>query len=333
MMQSKKIAIVSSVQAYTAFALSVVCIMLVKSEKYYGYVYGNILAMVLLGSYMVSQVKPYFTNCFDRKYVSYILKYCLPYIPDTLSGIAIAHFSKIYMGSNQGFAMAGSYGFVVNLATLMAIVIQITNNAWIPYYFRYMNVNDKRSIDNDLNLIWRITLIAAIALSFFGKELAIILARKDFLSMLPIFPLLVSGYVFHQWAYVYLRGVAYAKRMMWNTYSYMFSGIILVVLNIILVPRYQGWGAASATLISYASLFLFAFVANKLFVKQYAPALRKSIKPFVAYCLFLTLAICLYNSDVNWYIELFIKIIAFLFFSMLLLLKYVNKIKLLIKKL
>ena len=333
LMQSKKIAVVSSIQSYLAFALSVVCIVVIDDNKYYGYILGNILAMLLLGSYMINQIKPYYDHCFDKHYIPYILKYCLPYIPDALSGIILVQFSKIFIGSNQGYELAGSYSLVVNMATLMGIVIQITNSAWVPYYFRYMNAKDYKSIDNDFNLIWRLTLVAAIVLSFFGKELAEILARKDFLDMMPTLPLLVSGYVFHQWAYLYLRNVGYAKRMMWNTYSYMFSGIALVLLNIVLVPRYQGYGAAIATLASYLLLFVFSYLVNKFVIKLYSPSIIKSLKPFILYLVFASFALLFGLVDLDWYLLISLKLILLsLFVGMLLrryvdnLMPYVNKI-------
>ena len=93
------------------------------------------------------------------------------------------------MGNNQGYSLAGSYSLVVNIAVLMAVVIQITNNSWVPYYYRYMNAKDYKSINNDFNLIWRLTLIAAIGLSLFGSEIAELLAKNDFWGQLQLLPL------------------------------------------------------------------------------------------------------------------------------------------------
>lgn len=310
-MQSKKIAIVSSVQSYTAFAISVICIYLIKEEKYYGYIYGNIIAMVLLAGYMIHQIRPFFTNCFDKQYIPYILKYCLPYIPDALSGIVLAQFSKIFIGSNQGYSLAGSYSLVVNIALLMGIVIQITNNAWIPYFFRYMNGKDYKSINNDWRLIWRMTLVAAIGLSFFGSDIAALLAKDDFLGMMHLLPILVTGYVFHQWAYVYLRSVGYAKRMMWNTYAYMFSGLSLIFLNTFLVPEFQGLGAAVATLFSYILLFIFAYCTNRYVIKLFSPPFIQSLQPFLIYLIFIAIAICLYRLNFGCLPLFLIKIVLF----------------------
>lgn len=330
-MQSKKIAIVSSLQGYLAFILSVICIILIKDQKYYGYIYGNIIAMVLLGIYMVNQIKPYYTNCFEKKFIPYILKYCLPYIPDAISGILLAQFSKIFLGNNQGYVLAGSYSFVVNIAMLMAIVIQITNNAWMPYYFRYMNAKNYNGIKKDFNLIWRVTLIVAVGLSFFGKEIAEMLAKKDFLDMVSVLPLLITGYVFHQWAYLYLRNVSYSKKMMWNTYSYMFSGVVLVVLNAFLTPKYQGYGAAISTLSSYIFLLIFTYIVNKYVIKLYVPSLQEVLKPFLVYSLLIIVSIYLYTLNIHWLSLLSIKIVLYIIGLFILIYPFINKICLYIK--
>lgn len=330
-MKSKKIAIVSSIQCYLAFAISVICILLIQNEKFYGYIYGNIIAMVLLGTFLVRQIKPFCAKCFDKKYIPYIFKYCLPYIPDTLSGIVLVQFSKIFLGNNQGYALAGTYSLVVNIAMLMVIAITVTNSAWIPFYFRYMNAKDYKSIDKDFDLIWRLTLVVAIALSFWGQEIAVLLARKEFLGMMPLLPLLVSGYVLHQWAYIYLRNVTYSKRMMWNTYSYTFSGVTLVLLNIILVPQYYGYGAAIATLVSYISLFLFTYIVNRFVIKLYSPSILNLLKPFLWYVIFILFAIYMYTLDANWIMILLIKIVLFSVGTIVFLYPYMQKIKQFVK--
>lgn len=327
LMQSKKIAIVSSVQSYTSFAISVICVILIKEEKYYGIIYGNIIAMFIFGYYMIKQIKPYYISCFHKHYLPYIFKYCLPYIPDTLSGIILAQFSKIFIGNNQGYAMAGTYSFVVNLATLMSVVVYVTNNTWIPFFFRYMNSKDYKSINNDFNLIWRLTLVVAIGLSFWGKEIAEVLAHNDYLEMLPVFPLLVSGYVIHQWAYLYLRNIGYSKRMMWNTYCYMFSGCSLVVLNLLLVPKFSGYGAAVSTLLSYVFLLLFAYIVNRFVICLYAPSMIKCLKPFMIYIAFTIVSIFLFYWDTNFVIFIFSKVVLCCFAILILLYPFLQKVR------
>ena len=50
----------------------------------------------------------------------------------------------------------------------------------------------------------------------FGNEIALIMARPEFLSGMYLLPILIIGYVFYQWSYVYLRSTGFAKRTIWN---------------------------------------------------------------------------------------------------------------------
>ena len=138
-----------------AFGLSVVFILLLKEDRYYGYVYGTIVAMILLSVYLSNQISPFYVKCkIKKEHVRYILNYCLPYIPYTLSGVIIAQFGRIVMSDYGGFESAGIFSFMSNIAALMLIVISVVHSAWNPYYLRYMTDRDYTSIDKDYDIIF-----------------------------------------------------------------------------------------------------------------------------------------------------------------------------------
>lgn len=323
MRKSKKVAIVSSVQAYLAFGLSVVCIIFLKDEKYYGYVWGHILAMILLCFYITKQVRPYYICCFDKKHIKYILNYCLPYIPYTLSGVVLAQFSRIFIGNDQGYSLAGSYTLTTNIAALMIVVISITHKAWNPYYFQYMKDKDYRSLDNDYNLIWRVTLVSGFLLSSFGYELALILSKGgDYMKTVYVLPFLVLGYVFYQWAYVYLRNTGFAKRNIWNAYCVIISGVVNILLNAALVPLYREIGAAVATISSYMVLLVAAYVTNRFVLKEYAPPSKNFVRLFVISLPFFLCIGIVYGCLDNLFFSFVAKLLLSLAFSYIMLKPY-----------
>lgn len=313
LMQSKKIAIVSSVQAYLAFGLSVVCIFFLQKDKYYGVIYGNILAMLLLCTYLYRQIRPYFIASFKNSHIKYILSYCLPYMPYTLSGVILHQFSRIFMGNDQGYDLTGAYTLTTNIALLMMTVIGITHSAWNPYYFRYMNVNDYKSIDSDYSLIWKATLLIAFGLSAFGYEMALLLSKGgEYLSTMYVLPILVLGYVFYQWAYVYLRNTGYAKRNIWNAYCVLTSGGLNIVLNAFLVPKYAEIGAAIATALSFFILLILSYLSNRFVIKKYVPKLGLFIRSFMIYLVFIFFVFLLSYLDICLTEVFVIKVFIFL---------------------
>ena len=324
LLQSRKVAIVSSIQVYLAFGLSIVYILLLKHDKYYGYVLGTITAMLLLSVYLINQIKPFYVKTHIKKeHVSYILKYCLPYIPYTLSGLILAQFGKIVMNNYGGFETAGVYSFTANIGALMLIVLSVTDSAWSPYYLRYMTDKDYKSVEKDYNLIWRVTLVCGLGLSLFGKEIGIILGKPEYLGCLYILPILVVGYIFYQWSYVYLRGAGFAKRMIWNAVAVLTAGVCNVLLNVILVQRYAEVGIAVSFAVSYLVMLLVSFVINKFIIKQYVPNIMKFCIPFVISLPFLVVAgyINYYGIGLD-FKQIVLKTGILLLFSVTILMRY-----------
>lgn len=318
LMQSKKIAIVSSVQAYLSFILSVIVILFFDNKKYYGQVLGTILAMMLLATYLYKQIKPYYIFSFSKQHIKYILNYSIPYIPYSLSGVILAQFGNIFIGNTMGFEEAGLYSFVTNISLIVSLVISITHMAWNPYYFNYMRSNDYESLDTDYSLIWKITLIVYGIVSLFGFEIGYLLGGNKYLSGIYILPIHSLGYVFYQLSYVYMRNFGYAKKTVWNAFVVFLSGFINLLLNSFLIPILHEMGAAISFCFSYIILFLLSYIINSYFIKLYTPRMILFLKPMLFCVVFLPVCQYLYYVDynMNW---LLFKISIFILFSLLVL--------------
>lgn len=331
LLESKKIAIVSSVQAYLGFVIIALCMFMLHEERYYGYAYGSIITMFVMIVYLYRQIRPYCKFAFKRSHVKYILNYCLPYIPYSLSSVILIQFSRVIMGNSQGYSLTGAYTLTTNTAALMMMVIGITHSAWNPYFFRYMNNKDTASIDSDYNLIWRITLLITLGIASYGYEIALVLSKGgEYLKTMYILPLLVLGYVFYQWAYVYLRNTAYAKRTIWMALSVFASGISNVVFNAWLIPLYGEVGAAMATVSSFFILMLVGLLVNHYIIKEYAPRLSLFLGPFVLLLPFLVASFILQRADMSFLICFVLKMLLLVLLSLILFWKYKEKIKVLL---
>ena len=308
MMKSKKIAIVRSISAYLTFGLSVVFMLLIGENKYYGVIIGTIVTILVLSGYIISQIRCYYKRDFNIKHVKYILSFSVPYLPYSLSGVILAQFGRLIIGQQQGFESAGLYSFATNISAIMMILISMTHSSWNPFYFRYMNAKDYHSIDNDYSIIWKGTLLCGVGLSLFGGEIGALLGRPEYLKQLYLIPILVLGYCFYQWAYVFLRNTGYAKRMGWNSFVVIASGALNVVLNAALINKYGCNGVAFSFMVSYLFMLLLSWFINSVFIREYVPSMMQFVIPllisipFFAY----TMINPTYN---NYFVSLAIKIV------------------------
>lgn len=327
LLESKKIAIVSSVQTYLAFILSVVAILLLPKDKYYGQVIGTIAAMVVLWQYLVRQIKPYCIFHVKKEHVKYLLSYSLPYLPYTLSGIIIAQLGRIVISQYGGFGLAGQYSFATNIALIMLVFIGIVHSAWNPYYFQYMTDGDYKSVDKDYKLIWAVTLSLGLALILFGKELAFVLGKEEYFSSVKYIPVLIIGYVFYQWSYVYMRNTGFAKRVIWNALSVVSGGVANMGICYFSIYKYGAWGVVFAFAISYFVMLVTSWSINKWVIKEYAPRCTSFLMPFIIWGVFAAGYYMVHNEFAgNYLVEILLKLLLLVVYSMVIIYPYRFKV-------
>lgn len=320
-LKSKKIAIISSIKAYLAFVVSIVFIIILRDNKYYGQVIGSMITLLFLSFYFIKEIKPFCILCLDKENVKYILNYSVPQVPYAMSGIILAQFGRIVVSKLGGFSDAGQYSVAANIGALMMIVVGVTHQAWNPYYFRHMNNADTKSIDHDVNLIWRLTLVCGVLLSSFGYEVGLILADKSYHQYLYFIPIFVIGYIFYQWAFFYLRNVGYAKKTIWNSFTVFLSGICNIFLNIFLYKIFGIIGIPIAFVISYCIMVIISYIVNKKVIQLYSSPTYLLIKPFLLFFLFFVALMPSYLviDSISYYFIICYKIMLASFVSYILL--------------
>lgn len=295
--KSKQIATSALSRVYLGFAFSIGLILLFKSDKYYGQILGQILAGCAMLFYWFHKIRPYFVLAFDFKFVKYIFSYSVPQIPYVLSGVIIEQFGKIALGSTQNVSEAGFYALAVSVASVAAIVTGVTNQAWYPYYFEYMNSGNYEKHDKDVGRIFRITLVAAMCVSIFGEEIGSVLAKKDFTSALYLVPVLVLGYVFHQFSYAYMRNAMFVRKTIYLSIIVMSAGVCNIALNLLLINRLGEVGAAISFALSYLVMGIMSWGINKFILKVHGVAAVVMISPLLIYLLFMLAIYSLHYID------------------------------------
>lgn len=277
--KSRIVAISSLSRAYIGFAFSVGIVLMLKTDKFYGPIIGQIIGGAALVFYWIKCISPYFKLSFDRTYIKYILSYSVPLIPYVLSGVIIEQFGKVAIGNVKSVSEAGFYSLALAVSSIVSIVIAVSHQAWNPYYFEYMNSGNYAQHDADQNKIFRITIFLAISIAAFGNEIGLLLAKHTFAKSLYLVPIFVLGYVFYQLAYVYLRNFGFTRKTQYLTLCVLLSGLSNVLLNTVLIPKYGEIGAASSFVISYMLMALIAWALNKYIVKHYGPPLKLFLYP------------------------------------------------------
>ena len=208
----------------------------------------------------------------------------------------------------------------------MSIMISVGHQAWNPYFMEYMNAKNYTQIDRDFSKIFKITLIIALGIASFGKEIGLVLAKKEFTEALHLVPILTIGYVFYQFSYVYLRNFGYSKKTHFATITVFISGLSNILFNIVLIKKYGEFGVAISFTFSYVVMAFFGWLFNKFFVKLHSTPLKIMLVPLIIMALFYTAlyAIIPIKSIV---LSIFLKVILISFFIIIILWKEKKEIE------
>lgn len=308
---SRTIALSSLIRVYLGFLCSIILIFIFQSEKYLGQILGQILAGCILLFYWITKIKPFVRKGFNKQHFKYIVNYSVPLIPYALSGVIIEQFGKLAIASNNSFSQVSFYTLALSIASLTGIVTEITHQAWFPYYMEYMKTKNYEQHDRDLLRIFRISLLAALFFSYFGHEIGLVLAKKEFTSALYLVPLLTIGYVCHQFSYAYMRNISFSLKTSYMSIIVITSGILNVFLNTIFIVKLGMLGAALSFVISYFVMAVFSWFISTYVVRVRGISAIKILKLFAILLLSLMPLYFILQID-NFFIMFIVKILFFI---------------------
>lgn len=268
---------------------------------------------------------------FDFSILKNTLKFCLPFIPITLSAWVVNMSDRIFIEQMFSTYEVGIYSLGYKIGEAVQFLSLSILLAYSPFFFKIASSQIPKAKEklfrlNRLILVFLI--IAGFFVALFSKNVIQLFFDEKYHAAYKIIPIIILGYVFIQ--FNSLQSKAFHQNK--NTVQIMFISIIGAAINIILnyflIKELSYLGAAISTVVTQFVLFLMIYNFAK---KHYfIPFDWRIITPLMV------LFSVIVWFDVN-YVEttlasLFIKIILFIFLSLFAYLKLLKKIKLELKK-
>ncbi|WP_299244519.1 oligosaccharide flippase family protein [uncultured Aquimarina sp.] len=281
--------------------------------------------------YTLSRFRKDITFGIDIDILKKSLKYAFPLIPHTLSGVTTMLIDRIIINKLLNTSLVGIYSIGNNFGSIVFLIASGINQAFVPWFNQKIKNNDQKSIPEIAKLLIVFYCIIALGLSFFGKEMIMLITPNAYHRSWIVIPCISFAFVFHGVYYFFVSALFYDIQGRGNRIIPIFTilaAILNVILNIIFIPQYGILGAAIATLISKFLLSIsLSFFYNRFVEIQYP----------VRYMIFIPLAFYIvslisYISYLETYHFLSIKIIIFVAVLVLCFLHFKKKIKTLFKE-
>lgn len=284
-----------------------------------GIIYGN-----LLGSLFISIVTLPFLikNINFRIQLSILkemLKFSIPLIFTNISGLILTLGDRYFIKHFLTYHEVGIYsiGFkIVNVIKL--IFIQSFQIGFIPIAYKMFHDKDAKRFFSKLFTYFTLILIfISILFSFFSKELLVLITNDNaYIEVYLIIPLLATTIILRGVQVFFTLGFHYSKKTKKTTLILFIAVIINVVLNLLLIPRFELYGASVSTILS--SLFIVYFYSRAS--QKYYHIPYELNRLFILVFIFVSYISVFYLiTSFSYYMIITIKIILVIAFPFLLL--------------
>lgn len=260
LIQSKKASksfILSVCYSFCTVLLSVLLVSNMSNQRYLGKIFGNAIVTFIIGviSYCIIMFKG--KKIFSKKYWKYCLPLSIPVIFHILAGLILSQSDRVMIQQLSGNTEAGLYSFAYSIATVVSMFTTATNNAWVPWYYentKFKKINCLKIISKKYILLFS---FGTCIIMLIIPEIIRVLSPEEYWSVGPIIVLIIFGIYFSFLCNFAVNYEFYSQNTRWIAVGSICAAAVNVGLNLLLIPKFGGMGAAVATLISYFALFVF----------------------------------------------------------------------------
>lgn len=238
-------------------------------------VYGYLLAMNLsnLGAiiFLVIVCKLYKNfiplKMVDWKLAKDMIKYSLPMIPNYISWWFNNCSDRYMVSFFCGTAVTGIYSVAYKIPTILSSMTSIFSSAWrISSVEKFGSEESVKFYNKTFRFYSGLLVIGGSVLILFTKLLASILFSKHFFEAWKITPFLILAYTLSALAQFVESIFNASKKTRTLFWASMTGAITNIILNFILIPKFGGIGAAIATVVGYAMIWIIDMInTSKLF--------------------------------------------------------------------
>jgi len=263
---------------YGAFRISrtiielVITLVLVVGVKYdwHGRFYGLYIAGILSGLFAFVYLlrNKYLNSGFNPNYKTHFLKFGLPLIPHTISGVLIMYSDKLIITKYLGIGDNGVYSVAFTIGMAISLLQNSFNQAWVPWLFKKLASNS----ETEKKKLVKITYVYIVGMLFLALILWLVtpiiylFLGEDFSEGMGVVAIIGLGFAFNGMYKMMVNYMFYAEKTIIISFITIGIAILNISLSIFLIPNYGIMGTAYASSISFFVQFIVTwYISNKIY--------------------------------------------------------------------
>ena len=194
------------------------------------------------------------------------LTFGLALVPGAMAGFTLDLSDRFFLQHYSSLDQVGLYSLGHRLGEIIFFVVAAVQLAWPQFVFanrKAPNAKELYSYATTYYLAGMLFLV--LGLSALAPEIVHIMAAPEYHTAAPVVPLVALAGLCEGVRYVLTIGIMFQKRPIIRSIGMGGAGIVNVVLNLLLIPRYGMMGAAWAMLGGFLTLIAIELTVSHRF--------------------------------------------------------------------
>ncbi len=250
---------------WVATSISIALVLIIEFDwGWRGKFYAELFILLCLAIYTVYYFikNRYLIFDFSRDRLKELFFYLFPLTFAVVGSFLMGTIDKVILSKYMNLEAVGVYAIAMTMAVIINIVFDAAMKSWEPYFFEKLN----RGSLADMKMVVKVIIL---------YKLFVILFSLFYLFIIPyIFDFMVDDKFSEAMLYIPILVIAFAFEGLRKSLAgfltqenrvktlggiNFLAAILNIILNIILIPKLGIYGAAYATLISFATLYIVTF--------------------------------------------------------------------------
>ena len=308
-------------------ALMSVLLVVKMPNKLDGRIIGSVVPTIILGIiiYIFFLKKGKKINVI---YWKYAIPICLPYIPHLLSMTLLNSTDRVMITKICGSEQTALYSLAYTCGTMVTLLITSLNGAFAPWLGEQMNQEKYKEIRRFSYIYILIFIYISVGIMLLSPEVLYILGGKSYMEAIYVLAPVSMGCVCQFLYTMFVNVEQFKKKTGGMAVGSVIAALINFGLNLIFIPKIGYLAAAYTTLVGYIVLLIIhMYIVKRLGLKEIYDYTFIGIVVLVG--VLLTILISLLYLHI---VLRYVLIVLYGFTAILIVMKYKEKLLMVLKK-
>ncbi len=228
----------------------------------WGFMYSKLIVSIVGGVFLLYRVLREVGLHWRRAYIPQFIRMGLPLLAASVSAFVIHFSDRFFLTNAVSLAEIGKYSLAYRFAMLVSVLIgESFNRSWGVTLYRLAREDGwKERFARVATYYVFVLYLTGLAIALVAPELFSFMVPRNFYPPYLLLPVLVAGYMFRETGDFFRSLLLINKRARMIGGVSFFGAAVNILLNFLLIPAFGIYGAALATLGTWAVYMLVFWV-------------------------------------------------------------------------